>query len=424
MNRFLPYYMFSLFHHDIDNITNYLDFDSEDLLDLYKNNKNIALEQLVKSIYSIIEDKTLHYSSEDISITLTGGMDSRVILAAMLNAGIKPICLTYGNPKNKDVKYSQKIAKDFGLHFHNPGIEFPTKDWYFKWILETIQRDNGNSHLHRAHRTAAIAEHARLYHPKIIFTGHMGGESLRGLTYNNYFGSSFYYLVNEGKMSIRDAASKVLKEYYLKENDAEFDELITKVKRLSWMKHDKATNNFFFLYDLVAKIHHMQDIRLFQSYIPKVIPIYLSKEYLEIIFDSRYNFLAKRKGILGRIQNPFVYCKIIETLCPRLLDYPLVNGFSPKDYLKGIWYYIPIKIYHTKLIKQKFLPTFSYGKWYFDFVKEHSQNINSEIWEVYDKNRYFKSLYNDKHLSDEGYWHKYSNPIFFDLVNKYKNGVL
>lgn len=134
--------------------------------------------------------------------------------------------------------------------------------------------------------------------------------------------------------------------------------------------------------------------------------------------------MAKKKGILGRLQNPLVYCKIIEQIYPDLLDYPLANGFSPREYLRGLWSYVPLKLYRDLKNKKKYPPSFSYGEWYVDFVKEHSQNISPEIWEIYDKKKYMHALENNDHRTDEGYWHKFSNPIYFDLVEKYKKGIL
>jgi hypothetical protein len=250
----------------------------------------------------------------------------------------------------------------------------------------------------------------------------MGGEGLRGLTYNNYFSSPFFEWVNEREMSPKEASSKILNDYFLKVKNINYDDLLSNVMNLPWMRFDRKTNKLYFLYDLVAKIHHAQDIRLYQSYVPKVIPVFLQKIYLETLFGSNYHFLAKKRGLFGRLQNPYIYCKILEYLYPKLLDYPLSNGFSPSEYLKGLWYYVPVKIYRDFKSKSRYPSNFSYGQWYVSFVKENSKNISPEIWEIYDDFKYFKALEENKHRTDEGYWHKFSNPIFFDLVKKYKSG--
>lgn len=416
--------LFTLFHHNINHPGEILDFDLQRLFDRINKRSKFKIKDIANAILHSIKPNTNGYKNAEVSLTLTGGMDSRLILACLLNAGVKPNCMVYGNPKSKDAIYSKKLAEHFSLKFHNTVTQPPGKEWYYQWVVETIKRDNGNSHLHRAHRTAAVAEHAELFAPKVLFTGHMGGEGIRGLTYNNYFASPFFEWVNEGSKQPLEAAKMVLNDYFLKTENIDFDALLNQVNELPWMQHDKELNKFYFLYGLVADIHHAQDIRLYQSYVEKVVPVFLQKEYLEAIFSSKYHFLAKSEGFMGKLRNPWLYCKLIEQIYPPLLDFPLANGFSPREYLKGLWYYVPVKLYRDYTRKDKYPPSFSYGKWYQDFVKEHAQNIAPEIWEVYDKKRYFEALENNEHRTDEGYWHKFSNPIYFDLVEKYKKGEL
>jgi hypothetical protein len=424
MNNNLFYSLFTLFHHDVNYQNIFFDIDAEKLFQLSRKPYDTEIKQIAELFTLIIKTKIAAYSNEQISLTLTGGMDSRIILACLLREGIKPNCLTFGNPNTHDVVFAKHIADSFGLPFHNASNAKPDKDWYYKWVVETIKRDDGNAHLHRAHRTAAIAEHAEKYNPKVLFTGHMGGEGLRGLTYNNYFASPFFEWVNEGKEKPLDAAKMVLSDYFIKQENINYEELLVELYSLSWMKHDKQTNKYFFLYDLVAKIHHAQDIRLYQSYVPNVVPIYLQQEYLEALFSSSYNFFSRKPSFLSRLKNPGFYCKLIKEIYPPLLDLPFANGFTPREYLKGLWYYVPIKMYRDYTQKRKYPPTFAYGQWYIDFVEEHAQNISPEIWDIYDKKRYMEALQYNQHRTDEGYWHKFSNPIFFDLVEKYKAGKL
>jgi hypothetical protein len=46
--------------------------------------------------------------------------------------------------------------------------------------------------------------------------------------------------------------------------------------------------------------------------------------------------------------------------------------------------------------------------------------ISEEIWDIYDKESYFHHLNSTALRTNEGFWHKFSNPIFFDLINKNK----
>lgn len=415
--------LFSLFHHNIYYKDNFFDFDSDHLKSLSEN-RTESIEDIAEILIEIVREGVSGCTNEEISLTLTGGMDSRTILACLLSLGIKPNCLTYGNQDAKDVVFGKRISDAFGLQFHNVSSVKPTKEWYLEWVIETIRRDGGNSHLHRAHRTAAMAEHCDLFAPKVLFTGHMGGEGLRGLTYNNYFASRFFEEVNEKMRSMNESADQIIDHYFVRWEKVDFEVLLGEVKRLPWMRSDSEINKFHFLYDMVAKIHHSQDLRIYQSFIPKVVPVFLQKRYLEVMFGSNYNFLAKGTGILGRLRNPHIYCRLLEIIFPKLLDYPLANGFTPGEYLKGLWYYVPVKLYRDFRTRDRHPATFSYGQWYVDFVREQSERISENIWEIFDRDRYMCALRANHHQSDEGYWHRFSNPIYFDLKEKIQSGGL
>ncbi|MBN1183886.1 MAG: hypothetical protein JXB49_16455 [Bacteroidales bacterium] len=416
--------LFTLFHHDINSKNDYLNFDSHKLLQLTQGETSNDIKEISRSISSVITKNINGLKDSEISVTLTGGLDSRLILAALLKLGIKPNCLTYGNSRSADINFSVLITKDLHLNHHVVSQDYPNKEWYYEWVVETIKRDKGNSYLHRAHRTHAIAEHTKYYSPKVLFTGHMGGEGLRGLSYNNYFSSSFVELVNERNKTPKLAALQILDKYFIKVKNNSFDSLISDVMKLPWMKNNNENNRHYFLTELVAKLHHSQDLRIFNSYIPNVIPVFLQEEYLVTLFRSSYNSINRNKKYFKSYNYPSVYCKILEQLYPGLLKYQLTNRYSPADYLKGLWYYLPLRVYRKVKSRKVYLPSFSYGKWFEDFIQEHSREIVPELWDIYDKEKYFNTLNQNSHKSDEGYWHKFSNPIFFDLVNKYKAGKI
>lgn len=416
-NKYLKYALFSLFHHDVYDQDKEMLFSSESLYNM-EADPTISVKHISRTLFDIIAENIAGYSDNEVSLTLTGGMDSRVILACLLKAGIKPNCFTFGNPNTYDVVFAENIAKKMGLSFHNVCMQPPDKEWYYRWVSETIKRDKGHAHLHRAHRTAAIAEHNELYNPKILLTGHMGGEGIKWLSYNNYLASPFFEMVNEQKGKPLDVAKRVLHHYFIKPENIDYKHLLESFNSLSWMVNDKKSNKFFFLYNMVAKIHHAQDIRLYRSYVPKVLPVFLQDRYLETLFSSPYNILSRRNNLFSRLRNPMFYCEVLEEIYPPLMEFPFSNGFTPHEYMKGLWYYIPVKLYRDYTKKKKYPATFSYGQWYIDFIKEHARNISTDIWDIYDKKRYMQALENNEHQTDEGYWHKFSNPVFFDLINK------
>ena len=412
--------LFSLFHHDVIDILNQETHFTDNLWDNLQQPISVSENEIGEEILSIIEDKTKNVNHQEIGLTLTGGFDSRVILAALLHLGIKPVCFTYGNEKNRDIQIARIICKKLGLTYYNVANVTPTKEWYSHWVNETIVLDNGNAHLHRAHRTAAISELTEKHPLKVLFTGHLGGENIRGLSYNDYFASPFFEDFNENKLSFDENLKKQLNRYFIQLNELEIKELKSKINTLPWMSNDCNRNKLYFVNELVGKIHHNQDIRIYSKFVETVVPVYLQPSYLEKLSLSKHHFMRKLDKKVSFLEHPKLYCQLIGSFYPALLEIELSNGYAPSDFLKGKMNYVAKRVWQKYIKKIKNYPSFSYNEWFVTFVKEKSQDISDEIWTIYDKEAYFHQLESSEYKSNEGFWHKFSNPIFFDLVNKNK----
>lgn len=412
--------LFSLFHHDILETLNETSHYSDKLWANLHEPISVSEKEIGNEILVIIKERTRNIHDNEIGLTLTGGFDSRVILAALLHLGIKPVCFTYGNEKNRDIEIAKAICEKFGLTYYNVVNSAPTKEWYSKWVNKTVFLDNGKAHLHRAHRTAAISELTQKNPLKVLFTGHLGGENIRGLSYNDYFASSFFEDFNERNLSLDKNIKKHLDRYFIKLNESEFSELKVKIQSLPWLTENTDYNKLYFVNELVGKIHHYQDIRLYSKFIDTVVPVYLQPSYLEKLSLSEYHFMRKSDKRLRFLEHPKLYCHLIGRFYPELQEIELSNGFAPKDFLKGKINYVIKRIWLKYFKKNKNYSSFSYTDWYIDFVKEKSSEISEEIWDIYDKKSYFQCLNSTELRTNEGFWHKFTNPIFFDLINKNK----
>jgi len=412
--------LFSLFHHDISTTLSEKSHFTDKLWSNLQQPISETENEIGEEILSIIRENTKNVNQQEIGLTLTGGFDSRVILAALLHLGIKPVCFTYGNEKNRDIQIARIICKKLGLTYYNVANETPTEKWYSHWVNETIVLDKGNAHLHRAHRTAAISELTEKHPLKVLFTGHLGGENIRGLSYNDYFASPFFEDFNENKLSFDENLKNQLNRYFIKLNESEVISLKEKINSLPWMTKDQNRNKLYFVNELVGKIHHNQDIRIYSNFVETVVPVYLQSSYLEKLTLSKHHFMRKLDKKVGFLEHPKLYCQLISTFCPALLDIELSNGYAPKDFLKGKMNYITKRIWQKYIKKIKNYPSFSYNEWFIELIQEKSKEISDEIWTIYDKELYFQQLNSIEPKTNEGFWHKFSNPIFFDLVNKNK----
>ena len=410
--------LFSLFHHDVTPNLNGASLLEESHFTALNSAPVCDDQSIIKIILDIVQEATLDCGNGEVGITLTGGFDSRVLLAALLFSGIKPICFTYGDPLNNDIIISKRICETLGLKHMNTVNDSPTVKSYLEDVKETIHIDNGKAHLHRAHRMAAIKQFTKEYKIKVLFTGHFGGEQIRGLSYNNYFSSEIFKCFNETNTELKPLIQSILKTYFIKESSYSINHKEDQIKKLNWMQDDKLKNKLYFLYDLVGMNHHMQDIRIYSKFVKNVVPVYLDERFINTLIRSPHHFARKKTGKIASLSHPKLYCNVIASLYPSLLDIELSNGYKPKDYQKGLFYYGIKRSIKKYILKPYNPPSFSYGRWYFDFVVENSAHIDSDVWKHYYKKAYFKSLNDDEHLSNEGNWHKFSNPIFFNLHKK------
>jgi asparagine synthetase B (glutamine-hydrolysing) len=408
--------LFSLFHHDVKKHLNEIS-NTTKLFELSKKYPSNDHKDLSFYLEELIRNKTIDLKDDEIGLTLNGGFDSRLILSVLLYLKKKPICFTYGDPRNRDIIISKQICEKFNLKFVHVVKDKIDVDWYEKWVNETIARGKGEAHFHRAHRTAAIQEFTSKNPIKILFTGHFGGESIRGLSLNNYFTSDYFNQFHGD--STKKSCKKTLFDYFIQTpSEIELNLIQKEISKLPWMSDSRKESTFYFLYHLIANIHHRQDIELFKTFVPEVVPVFMTNEFQEVLIKTRFHYTRRPNSKISKLNHPELYCLLLKYFEQALLDIPLSNGYKPSDYQKGAWYYALIRFYNKTFKKIKNYPSFKYDDWYIQFVKRKANEISDEVWEIFDKEKYFKDLEEGNNETNEGYWHKFSNPIFFDMLLK------
>ena len=96
---------------------------SKNLKKLYEYKlENCSLEKIVSQAVSHTDGK--------IGCTITGGIDSRTVLANLINIGIMPELAISGNADQIDVKIAQKIANCLGIKLNITSDDIEEKDWF------------------------------------------------------------------------------------------------------------------------------------------------------------------------------------------------------------------------------------------------------------------------------------------------------
>lgn len=429
----------SLFHHFIDGRTIYKDiyyskpashfiitseenliieehWNYEELLKLPPTNRTF---EEFSNLFKKLTKDYLKLTNEKVTMTLTGGMDSRIVLGSLLENKHQPYTFTFGNKYSADVDTSSKITEALGLEYHIHDFPNPDAKWYFTLSGEIADLGQGMIHIHRSHRLDAIKREKKL-HPETntIFLGSMGGEGIRGLHYDDLITTSFVRRIYESNESIDDLMEEYLQKYFHDSSLIDLGELKQIIKNQDFIKNDYKTNQFFLLYQLVASLHDTQDIHLYYQYYDYVICPFLDIDYLEMLFSSQYHLLNKNATshkIKDRLIIPEFHVNVSHLINQELSSFQYSNGFSPKEYLLGKYSYLLIRGFR-KYFKPKYPPNFPYDDWFIKFVSENLENVNSELLgNIFEINK-MKQTLNGDHGTVEGYWHKYSNIIMYDMI--------
>jgi asparagine synthase (glutamine-hydrolysing) len=75
-------------------------------------------EELNKRMEKVFDRYSSFLHSRNLFVPLSGGLDSRLIVAMFKKAGMEKItCFTYGNPKSEDAVLSYKVANSLGYNW-------------------------------------------------------------------------------------------------------------------------------------------------------------------------------------------------------------------------------------------------------------------------------------------------------------------
>jgi|GEM_PF-3149961 len=376
-----------------------------------KEKSSLTLNEVHEKNLEVLKGYLDRFKGLKTSLTLTAGFDSRYILSGLLKLGAKPNTISYGNDAAKDVEIAGKISKGVGLTHSNYFLPY-NLETYTEYANRSIKSGEGLTHLHRAHRLY-MSSNADLS-GSVLFTGHNGGESIRGITYNDYFDSGLLKDINAGIEITEEYLRTKLKKYFIRDDKIDHAELIHKIKNYPFYSGNAQDNIFQFLYTNVASLHHYQDLFLYGLNSAHVVPFFLDIDILTNLFRSDFN-LFELNSVIKKQKFPKFYSTGIVENYPVLGKFIMNRNYSPTEYLKfGSLIYLIKKIRDRK--EKKSVPNYSYGDWYPKFYKNELDFKSSLFSEVYDLERVQNELATQSHKTTEGYWLKFSNIVYFQKI--------
>lgn len=399
------------------------------ILDFYQSKKeNIDTKSFADKFQKIVNQYVDLLKLKNPAVTLTGGFDSRIMLAALMNKGVEPVAFNYGNPNSKDVIIAEQICKKFGLQFFNNKLDDPSAEWFNKLADEIVDKGQAITQIHRVHRLDTIKKLVLKHKVDAVFGGYMGGEGILGIYYDDLITSEFMRRKWTGNEMDEELISDIFSRKFIKADESSSQETLSFVHSLPYFSEDSHKNHFLFSYLVKGETHHVQDVNLFSQYVPYSIPIYLDLDYLELLFTSKFNFLFKKnesRNPLTRINYYRFYAEMIRYLYPPLGSLPLAKQgyYTPDEYLANKLVYITKRLYRHFLTEQKYSPNFQLGQWMNEFVEQSIPIINnSEISSLIDIENYLSAFHSVGQKTDkEAYWQKFTDIIMADKILRHKN---
>ena len=143
----------------------------------------LAPNESVEESRNAIDEILSSLPQDGIGIHLTGGYDSRLILASLLRVGIRPKCFIFGKGENYNSKIAKKLADTLQLHLSFLPLDSGFSNNFTDFFEEAIFLTEGvssPSHTHYLYATKKIADEV-----DFLITGVGGGELHRGLLREN-----------------------------------------------------------------------------------------------------------------------------------------------------------------------------------------------------------------------------------------------
>jgi len=356
----------------------------------------------------------------NVTLTLTGGSDSRMVLAGLLAAGIIPKTFTYGNPASADAVIADKLAVRLGIDHALHSLPELSAEWQKETFISLAGFGDTLVNLHRAHRyQAARDERERNQDADMLFTGLMGGEYLRGPRYDGYIISEYFREVTSGKERL-NVALKMLTDKSFEINCLDRQLFSDKLEQMGELfRGGKKEREFRLAHYIYGCSHHYQDTRIFSKVFKKVASPFMDPDFLEMIVSSGDICFRRSSMLINLFRPSYFQVMVTHRLLPEVSDisYGKRALFTAGDLVDKPYRYIG-KRFRSVIRQKRFSPSFRHGEWMKEFVNGELQQLSPEISSLFNVNEITGRLQNvPAEMSEKG-WHYFTNPVNLSQIFK------
>jgi len=311
-----------------------------------------------------------------VSLTLTAGLDSRILLGSFIRTGYSNFdTFTFGHKDSLDVDYAIKLADEYNIkHKHI----YPNDDFFAHFSMyarKVFEQGDTLVSIYRAHRFEAYNE--VMSNSNAIVMGLAGSDLVRGYGYDGLIVSPIaFHCWN--KKSIESYLMNPLVVKHL--NSIGFGSIEYLLDNRT--KYDYLSHNIKYLFKVVIPLHFSQDIVMNANKGWKTIVPFLDLDYIEFLRNNSYLQINdytcfKRKDLKRRIKGLYYSADLSYNLSKEVSSFSTGKGYSPKDVARfPLWAFT--KGYYNKIIKKNknYVANFSYGEWFWNYLDNYFVNNN------------------------------------------------
>lgn len=386
--------------------------------------QDIKTEDFATLFRSNVINLNSYLKPESTLITLTGGKDSRTILAALLGAGIKPSGFTYGNPLSRDAVYAGRTARKAGIShsIYNPPA---TREWFALEAGKIIAGGDPEINIHRSHRRYAFAMAATgTGRETAFYAGYMGGELLMGIYYDDLIFTDFLKSLWGGSPT-EHIIDERLKAYFIRTDPQLTGAILERISGMACtdVSLTRQMREFHGLFEIGIP-HHAQDMNLSLSHWNYPCPAYLDIEFLMLLFRSRQSFLYRDVSTANPVKRHKLFSlnmRLQHLLYPELDSVPFGKrgSYSNSEYLLGPVPWSIIQGFRYLTQRRGYPPSFIYGTEYGEFLRGalgEAGSGSSPARDLYDVDQARVSFEKLNFPLTEKHLHKYSGIVTFNMM--------
>jgi asparagine synthetase B (glutamine-hydrolysing) len=390
-------------------------WEPSSLLSLPK--QSLPIESIKKSLHHTVSLGLKQIRNNRISLSLTGGADTRNLLALFLSQGIKPHLYTYGNPLSADCLKATAIAK--GLNLEHSVYDIQMDESTFESYARKITiLSGGLASIHRVHRLMSVEKEKNF--ANYMFLGTLGGEFIKGVSEDDYIVPSIVYNRWRNEILSKEQLVPYLHSKYINSDSIDLGSLLSFLNKEPYMQGNVIHRKHNSLSYITAHLHDAQDVNLYRTAMDEVFTPFLDVDYLNLIFSSQYTF--DQKEVIGnkyieRINNPVYGSEFLNATYKPLLKFLYSGDHKPSDVLFNKYYAAIAKAIRQKT-RPKYPANFPLGNWMQSFVEKNLQQCSDHpvIANTFRVTDLIDEFSRGNHKQNEAYWLKFTNPIMMRFI--------